>query len=496
MKAPILITSFVLSLTLLCAVPLFAAEPANYVRVTLNLPAPLMELVAEDLDGDGLKDIAAFCVSANKRSAPIRTVAVFYQDKGGSFPSNPDQAWTLDIRAAVFDVGSVSAGGKKAIGFMATDGLYAYLPEGRSYSTSPSQVVKAETVFAQPDGMNLPRWPFFVDTAGSGPEMALVPTINHLYVYTRNGAGYRQTDSLPLTVRTEFSEGMAISAEAPLTLSHRLPVVNAFGYNQPSGSDLFVTWEDNADVWLRNNGGYQDRPALSFRPGLVDRTKRDTVENASVQATDLDGDGRKDLLVTKLTGGMAQAKSLVFIYIRKKDGTFPQRPDQTIITEGVVGPDAADVNGDGRKDILLPSIKVGIRNFINMLTSKQIHMDVGVYLQDRNGRFPDSPTKEKGVDFKLDVSKLGKNSRPVMQTGRFTKTPGLGLAVVAGDNNVNVFLPDRYSVFSDNPGLKLKVDAPTEMTAVDLNGDGVDDLVMSYKKDKDHSRSVNVFLSK
>lgn len=475
-----------------------AAEPPDYARYTLNLPAPLVGMATDDLDGDGLKDIAAFTVSANKRSAPARGVSVFYQRRGGGFPSNPDQSWTLDESAAAFDIGPVSAGPKKAIGFIAPDGVYAYIPNGKGYGTVPKQLVKAESVFLQPDPMTVPHWPFFADAAGKGPATVLMPGINAVGVYTGNGGGYRHAGSLPTEVRTEYVEGVTGGPEGPLTTSHRLPVVDTIGFNAPTGSDLFITWDDNADVWLaRPGGGYQDRAALRFRPGLLDRSKKDTIDSASVQAVDLDGDGRKDLLVTKLTGGMAQAKSLVFIYRRRADGTFSQgRPDQTIITEGVVGPMVVDVNGDGRKDILLPSIKVGIRNFINMLTSKQIHMDIGVYLQGGDGRYPDKPVKEKGVDFKLDVTKLGKNTRPVMDVGRFTKAPGYGLAVVSGDGRVSVFLPDRYSIFSDNPGLKLHVDAPTEMRAVDLNGDGIDDLVMTYKKEKENSKRVNVFISK
>ncbi len=57
-------------------------------------------------------------------------------------------------------------------------------------------------------------------------------------------------------------------------------------------------------------------------------------------------------------------------------------------------------------------------------------------------------------------------------------------------------MPDRYSFLTDFPSLDLDVPAPTELKAVDLNGDGIDDLVMSYKMKKADSRTINVFLSK
>jgi hypothetical protein len=139
---------------------------------------------------------------------------------------------------------------------------------------------------------------------------------------------------------------------------------------------------------------------------------------------------------------------------------------------------------------------MGINNFINMLTSRQINMNIGIYLQDKNGRFPDRPTKEKSVSFKLDISNMGKNVKPVMAFGRFTKAPGYGLVVASKEESVSIFMPDRYSILGDNPTVKLSVDAPSEIEAVDMNRDGVDDLVMSYRKVKDKNWQVYVFSSK
>jgi len=475
-----------------------AAEPPVYSRYALNLPAHVVNLACEDMDGDGLKDVVAFTLGTAKKGAPSRGVHIYYQRKDSGFPSAPDQGFALDPRAAVFDVGAVSQGARKSIGFIAPDGVYAYIPNGRTYGTAPVQLVKAESVFAQADPLGIPRWSFFAGQAENGAETVLLPGINRIGVYLKGGPSYRLSGSIPVTVHTELTEGVVEGSEGPLTISHKLPVAVPLGWGGRKGSDLFITWDDKADVWLqRPGGGYIERAALVFRPGLLDTSKRDSLDSATVQAVDLDGDGRRDIIVTKMTGGIAQTKSLVFIYLMRKDGAFPQKPDHTIINEGVVGPRVADVDGDGRMDILLPSVKVGIRNFINMLTTKQIHMDIGVYLQDKNGRYPDRPTKEKGVDFKLNMDRLGKNTRPVMSIGKFTKTPGYGLAVVSDEDRVSVILPDRYSIFSDNPALKLKVDAPTEMEATDLNGDGIDDLVMSYRKDKSgKNRQVNIFLSR
>jgi len=474
-----------------------AAETASYNRNTLRLPAQLMDLAAADLNGDGLSDIVAFTVSTAKGKAPARHVSVYYQKKNGGFSAEPDQTWPLDPEAAVFDVGDVSGGGRKAIAYLRRDGLCAYLPGAGGYATRPVFLVKYQTAFSQPDPLDMPRWPVFVEGGGRAADIALIPDINRLAVFTGEGGQYRAAGSIELTVRTSYSQGMGgVGTSGQLTATHKMPVIEAMGFNAPKGSDLFVTWDDNADVWTRKSAGFGERPMLRFRPGLLDTNEKDSLDSATVQAADLNGDGKKDLVVTKIAGGVAQSKTLVFIYLRGKDGSFPRKPNQTIITEGVLGPKLADVNADGRADILLPSIKMGIKNFINMLTSKQLHMDIGVYLQGADGRYPDQPTKEKGVNFKLDISRLGKNARPVMGIGRFSRTPGLGLALVTEEDRVSLYLPDRYSIFSDNPGITLKADTPTEMEVMDLDGDGIDDLILTYRKNPEKNRQINVFISK
>ena len=469
-----------------------AAHALEFGKNALRLPGELVNLAAEDFDGDGLRDVAAFCLSGEGRR-PGKTVSVFYQRRGSSFPQNPDQTWPLDPEAVVFDTGDVGGTGKKAICYVRPDGLYAYMPADKGHSAKPVQLIKASGVFSNESYTSLPRWQVLMG-GGKGPLRALIPSVNRLLVHSWSDGGFRQVNSLPLSTQTGFVEDL-VSGEGPLTITHRIPLAETVGYNQAAAQDLMVTWDDNADIWLRKDGGFAEKGYLRFRPGLME-ARKDIMDNASVTATDLDGDGRCDMVVTKMSGGVAQTKTLVFIYMRRPDGGFNKKPGQTIITEGVIGPRILDMDGDGRKDIVLPSVRMGLNNFINMLTSKQINMNIGIYLQDKNGRYPVQPTKVKAVTFKLDVSNMGKNARPVMAFGKFGNSRGYGLVVASKEERVSVYLPDRYSVLGDNPAVNLSVKAPSEMELVDMNGDGADDIVMSYRRVAENAREVDVFLSK
>ncbi len=471
----------------------FAAKPPEYTKQSLNLPGQIINFAVEDLNGDGLKDIVAVCLYKPKGKAPERCFSVFYQKKGAGFKSSPDESWVLDPEAVVYDIGGIRGSGGKAIVYLRPDGLYAYLPHNGRYNFRPVLLVRAQgAIFNHPDPRDLPRWPLVLDGNGKNEGFLLVPGITRLLIY-QAAPGYRPAGSVPLTIRTTFSED--VMDPGRITVSNKVPNISAVPFTSRSAQDLFVTWEDSADVYFRRKPGFSGVPNVRFRPGLM-KVKKEMIYNAVVRPIDLKGDGTYDFVVTKMTGGISQARSLVFVYERNRGGNFPAKPTQTIVTEGVIGPKFLDMNGDGRKDMILPTVKMGLGNLINMVTSKEIKMTLGIYIQGRDGRFPDRPTKEKLVSFQLDLAHIGKNPKPVMAFGKFTKGPGYGLAVAAKNDRVSLYMPDPYSFLTDFPSLDIDVPAPTEMKAVDLNGDGIDDLVMSYKMKKAEGKTINVFLSK
>ncbi len=480
-------------LALLATCPAYSADPAAYDKSGISLKGGLLDATAFDMDGDGLKDIVAVSLSGDGKKGFKRAVEIFYQKKNGRFAVKADLGWDMDRQAAVFDVGEVAGDGKGSVCYLAPDGMYCYPPEKSGYSKKPARLIRADNIFTGSDPADMPRHNFLYKDE-KGRAMALVPGISGLGVYVMSKGAFARISEPELPVTTNFTGGGASDGDASLTVSHRLPVVRVKGFDRPSASDIIMNWEDNALVYLGGADGYSGKADLSFAPGLVEQPVDDPMEGAWLLPADVDGDGRTDFVVTKKTGGVAHTRSLIFIYLRAPGGGFPEKPSHTIITEGVVGPRFVDLNGDGRLDILLPSIKVGVSNFINMLTSGTVNVEIDIYMQDGKGVFPDRPNRTKSVSFKLDLKNLTR-AAPVMETGRFTNGAGYGLAVVSDEDTLSLYLPDRYSVLSDRPGLKLEAEAPTGLLVDDLNGDGMDDLILTYKKSDKLSGRLNVFVS-
>ena len=147
---------------------------------------------------------------------------------------------------------------------------------------------------------------------------------------------------------------------------------------------------------------------------------------------DLDRDGWLDLVVSN--GNDMQRQPLV-VYYNRGDGTFPDLPDWSSLTEEYHGQLAAgDVNRDGWIDIAV-SIYLGPRRFVD--PGRAV-----LYLNDGAGNLPSTPTWESADDF-------------------FSFTPALGdadgdgdldLAVAVGEPYGHEFQPDNDLVFFNEDG--------------------------------------------
>jgi len=490
MPARLVIAAILILLTPLAAA---AAEPAEYAMSTLDTGAVVIGHKSADINGDGLIDIVAACLGGDKK--PERSFRVFYQQKGGGFPKTPDATLPIPAGATVYDTGDIGGKGAESVCFLTPDGLYAFVNGGKTLATSPRKIIDTQSVFSAADPYDMPCWPLFAP-GGKGADVALIPGVYNIRVYVMENNGYAYKWSLGTPVETSFEGGPRVGADGTMTVSQRLAEPHFGFYSDKDTGALILTWDDNADVYNRNEGsGFAVNAVQRFRPELMKPPKKGPLENAWVAPLDFDGDGRIDFAVTKKTGGVAHARSLIFVYIRDKKGNVPEKPTHTIITEGVVGPRFVDMNADGRLDILLPSVKVGVRNFVNILTSGEVGVDIAIYLQKKDGTYPDAPDREKRVTFELDLDNIGK-AVPVLETGRFSADGGYGLAVVSGTEVVQLYTHDRYSYLSSRPGLELEVPGPSELEVTDLNSDGVDDLVMTYRKSGRLPGTVNVLVSK
>lgn len=85
-----------------------------------------------------------------------------------------------------------------------------------------------------------------------------------------------------------------------------------------------------------------------------------------VQFTDIDGDGRADLLLTTSARRDEDLETRVDLYRTRPDGTWPDEPDGRLRLQTLAQPPAlVDVDGDGRRDLVCLSLRTSsMREFL------------------------------------------------------------------------------------------------------------------------------------
>ena len=100
----------------------------------------ITEVLAEDLDGDGRKDLLLLLG---------REVRIYFQREAGGFPAEPDQRFRIDPRAVVMDLGDVLGDGTKQIAFIRDDGVYAYpMKPAENTDSKPYFELRARRIIA------------------------------------------------------------------------------------------------------------------------------------------------------------------------------------------------------------------------------------------------------------------------------------------------------------------------------------------------------------
>src|SRR5262249_7011537 len=120
--------------------------------------------------------------------------------------------------------------------------------------------------------------------------------------------------------------------------------------------DLVITGHasDAVSVLLNNgNGTFQD--PVDF--GTGDYTTK-------VSVADLDGDGYPDLVAVNHGDYFPTTASSVSVLINRGDGTFSPKTDYDVASEQKFASSTADLNGDGRPDIVV-GFNDGVKVYMN-----------------------------------------------------------------------------------------------------------------------------------
>ncbi len=486
------------------ATPVNADEPAFEIS-QLGVADKMLDIHISDFDSDGLKDIM---ITHIKGLPPKETrwISIFHPSSNGKFFSAADQSWEIDSAAVIMDTGDITGDSREEIVYFTDRSIkYYQIRDGFYFHTEPEVLLNVRGMTLFPEKDDIPLIDFVRDWSGNGRNEIAAFRFEGLSLYSADSAGvYREYNSIP--VKIESSVSGRISRDYPfrtegLTSNFYFPDLNLIDYNNDGRSDLLITREDRLYVYIKDRSNmFRDQPEVYMNFDVRSRKEKiEAMANVYTTIQNLDSDGYSDVIVTKQTArGITELRGVLSIYNGREEG-YKSTPDQVIISEGTAsaGTTIMDVNGDGKMDLILPSVKISVTSLIRFLITRSFPIRFNIFLYNENGRFSENPDFSKEVKFKIDFSGES-DTQAINLHGDFNNDLRKDFVFATDDDQLSIYLGitnNDDKIFSDDRAAEIDILAFGEIEVEDLNGDGYSDMLLYYPQNRDMEGKINVLMN-
>ncbi|MEZ0230761.1 MAG: FG-GAP repeat domain-containing protein [Planctomycetota bacterium] len=476
----------------------------------------ITEVVTEDLDGDGLKDLVLLLG---------REVRIHFQRAPGIFQAEPDQRFKIDPRAVVMDLGDVFATGKtKQVAFLREDGVYAYKllpadgPDKKPYFEIPRahRVLAAETLLRRPSDDEVRRKEFLRDVDGDGKTDVIVPERTGFGIYRSVGEGgvpkFAARDGIRCPPVATIGLGTD-QLSSNLTASYFFANPTIADFDADGKPDIVLAQDDWMTVFRTTTGLIASSPVTTVRLEGVKAFSLDAEKPFELDFTmplvlrDLNDDRRLDAALTHVGTGTTR----VFLNSDTPLEAF-KAPARVVRAKGITFLSFfTDLDGDRHEDLILPRMdKIGIWAILKAIVTRSVPVDAQFFYQrkgaPRGAAYPDEPDFERSFEIPIAIHSKGDGvdlgtSVIVSLDGDFD---GDGLRDL-----VNRVDKDKLAIYpgvagrrgvAESPSVKLEIKDTDDYRFVlpiveDVNGDGRADIVLRYIGWDRANDRVTVFVS-
>ncbi len=440
-----------------------------------------------DLDGDGRQDlwIASFeGVPPEVR----RSLRVHYQRPDGSLAETPD--WTAPVPPDVvwydFHRPGAARGGKASeILLLGRETLHRLSLAGRQASWQ-RLALPGPSLGLVPDDRALDR--MRLARPGLTPAgQFLVPGLGEWWLLSATGevASSPEVDAraiyyVPLRPGPLLSEN-----EVEVYYDH--PRLNEADVDGDGRLDLVSTNRHELKVFRqRLDGRFPRQPDLAEPLGRL--SEDDLIRSSGfIRATvaDLDGDGRAELLVASATEGLLDARSELAIF-RNRDGRWDlAAPDQVFRHDGAVTTyQLIDLDGDRLPELVEGRLDTGVFEIVELLVTRAMDVRVTIRRAGGGALFADEPWYDRTLGIPLSFETFRpRGFLPSLDVD----LNGDGLHDFLGSGNgdaIEVFLGQPENPFRRRSA-NVEVDSGGRARFGDLDGDGLTDILLYDPRRRD-----------
>ena len=388
-----------------------------YDRVSFTLESGAPELLWQDLDGDGQKELLTVSLDGVQLRGPL----------AGETPARPGLLLGESGRGFVFDLADLDHDGRLELIWIRERGVWVYRYKDHAFVAPKEPVlrIRRNSVPSRPTRVSLVR-----DLDGDGKLDLIYPSGDRFRLFPGDGHGgfdAARGHVLPSGIRIVVHAPTGV-LDAQLVSTFRIPNLVARDVDGDGHPDLMAQLDRRLDIY-RGGKGWTFREAPTWVLDLANyesRTAKDEdrrevqldLGDVNLSQDDLDGDGNRDFLIA--------SGRKVWIYFSGPGFQGFDRPDRILrVAEDIAGVFTGDVDGDGLPDLILvkfemPSMArlvaallVGINLEIEALAYRN-HGDRSISLKpDRRNRITFSVPPILGL--LADLGKLQEKAREIRQ---------------------------------------------------------------------------------
>lgn len=351
-------------------------------------------------------------------------------------------------------------------------------------------VALGPTLPLPPRTRQLSRLRMIRDWSGDGRPEALLPALGGLLLLPLGG-GTPRTLSLPVRTLYETFEPGEPLHEGYVHAELVWPSLARADDDGDGRPDLFAFGRFDFRVFRAGPDGLPPEPSRSaaFAPFTFEEEHRHEANTLRAFATDVDGDGRAEVVLHRTEGSLMRSHATTQIFANPGDGAVAGTPAATLDARNGFGQVLLrDLDGDGRQELVQTLVPFGVLQLVRVLVRRRVEATLRVYAVDGPGIDDLRETWSAEVGYGLDFDAARVQGLLPTVDGDWN---GDGLSdLLRGDDaqTLEIRLGRRGD---DGPGFgddRARQELPLAVeraVVTDLDGDGLDDLILYDPLDRE-----------
>jgi hypothetical protein len=471
---------------LLATASVRGGEPGPFAVRTLALGGRILDAAAVPAVPGGKAGIV-FAVRREGADGPARRIVqadLPAFEKTGETPVPSD--------AVLFDVADVLPAAGPEILVLTPGGILALERRGAAFGGDWKPILKARTFFDAPQEDALHRYPLALDLSGDGKADLLAPQPDGWLVAI--GGSFEKLFSLSL----EGKNSMIRSAHEVFQTNFvaqdcQMPALRRADFDGDGLPDLIGLSQKNLIVFLgAGEKGFPAQPSyrvpLPFLETEAEAPEEDSFEGKRLLADDVNGDGLADLVAVRTQGKIGLFSSIrtrLELFLGRRGAFYPDVPDRILTVPGVgTLPDLADLDGDGRKDLVVPSLRTDILSGVRAAMVREVTLTYYVFACGKDGLWEKEPAFEEDAQLPVSDIEKGQTVPGAAFDGDFDRDGRRDrLAFSEGALRIHPGIPGKGLRFAEEPRWEIRAEVSNDFRVEDFDGDGASD-VLFFHADK------------